>query len=170
MDDSVKREDYRTKCNNVIQGTVKELEQRYKKRTDEDMIKDIRMGIHAGEALFYLLFGRYAGMLRITFNKQAKPSMEFDDFMLELDIRLFTDRCAAFFSFDERKASFTTYLSKIAHNLLYDMNAKEVPTLDISVMQHSVCGVDEYEMFALVDAINSFRSEEHTSELQSPDH
>lgn len=153
-------ENQNTMCNNVIRGTVKELERRYKGKTDGEIIMEIRMGTHAGEALFYLLFGRYAEMLYLIFVQQSKLSMEYDDFMLELDIRLFAGHCSAFCSFDETKASFKTYLSKIAHNLLYDMRAKEIPMLDVDAMDYSVSGVDQYELFALLDAINSYPNQD----------
>lgn len=142
--------------NEVIQGTVRELEPRYKSRSDNEIIDEIRIGYHAGEALFYLLFGRYAEMLNALFRQQAVPSVEFDDFMLELDIRLFMNRCAAIIAYDERKASFKTYLSRIAHNVLYDMNAKEMPLLDASCIRDSVANVDDVEFYMLVDAINSY--------------
>lgn len=167
MDDSAKREQKelihdeacgsaRTACNNVVQETVRELEHTYKKKTDEEIIMSIRMGNHAGEALFYLLFGRYVEMLRVIFIQQSKPSMEFDDFMLELDIRLFARHCAAVSAFNGQRATFKTYLSKIAHHLLYDMREKDIPMLDVDAVECSAGGPDQYEVFMLVDAINSY--------------
>ncbi len=146
--------------NNVIRGAVAELGPRYKDRADNEILSDIRSGNRAGDALFYLLFGRYAEMLLCIFNQQAALHMESDDFMLELYIRLFAGRCAALSLFDGSKALFKTYLSKIAHNLLYDMREKEVPMLDVETVQCAVSGVDASEMFALVDAINSYPNQD----------
>lgn len=143
--------------NDVIQAAVKRLEPKYKPRSDKEIITEIGLGDSSGDALFYLLFGRYAEMLEAIFRRQSSGRIEFDDFMLELDIRLFVNRCAAIISFDENKASFKTYLGTIAHNLLYDMSAKEMPTLDIlEALRYVDCGFDEYGMSILVDAINSY--------------
>ena len=143
--------------NDVIQAAVKRLEPKYKPRSDKEIITEIGLGDSSGDALFYLLFGRYAEMLEAIFRRQSSGRIEFDDFMLELDIRLFVNRCAAIISFDENKASFKTYLGTIAHNLLYDMSAKEMPTLDIlEALRQADCGFDEYGMSILVDAINSY--------------
>ena len=143
--------------NDVIQAAVKRLEPKYKPRSDKEIITEIGLGDSSGDALFYLLFGRYAEMLEAIFRRQSSGRIEFDDFMLELDIRLFVNRCAAIISFDENKASFKTYLGTIAHNLLYDMSAKEMPTRDIlEALRQADCGFDEYGMFILVDAINSY--------------
>ena len=90
--------------NQVIQGTVNELERRYKDKTDEEVIQEMRVGEHAGEALFYLLFGRYAEMLLLIFNQQTMTIMDFDDFMLELDIKLYAQTCAVIRSFDPHRA------------------------------------------------------------------
>lgn len=143
--------------NEVIQAAVKRLEPKYKPCSDKEIITEIGLGDSSGDALFYLLFGRYAEMLEAIFRRQSSGRIEFDDFMLELDIRLFVNRCAAIISFDENKASFKTYLGTIAHNLLYDMSAKEMPTLDIlEALRYVDCGFDEYGMSILVDAINSY--------------
>lgn len=143
--------------NDVIQAAVKRLEPKYKPRSDKEIITEIGLGDSSGDALFYLLFGRYAEMLEAIFRRQSSGRIEFDDFMLELDIRLFVNRCAAIISFDENKASFKTYLGTIAHNLLYDMSAKEMPTRDIlEALRQTDCGFDEYGMSILVDAINSY--------------
>ena len=128
--------------NDVIQAAVKRLEP-----SDKEIITEIGLGDSSGDALFYLLFGRYAEMLEAIFRRQSSGRIEFDDFMLELDIRLFVNRCAAIISFDENKASFKTYLGTIAHNLLYDMSAKEMPTRDI---------LEALRQSILVDAINSY--------------
>ncbi len=143
--------------NNVIQGTVRELEQRYKALSDEAIIREIRTGNHAGEALFYLLFGRYAGMLEMIYNVQPLTLMDFDDFMLELDICLFKNECGAIQQFLPGKASFKTYLSAIAHNLLYDLRDKELPTLDILTIWNTLHDNDNVmEVMLLVDEINNY--------------
>lgn len=146
--------------NQVIQGTVRELEPRYKDKSDAELMEEIRMEFHAGEALFYLLFGRYAEMLQSIFWQQATPSMDFDDFMLELDIRLYANHCAAIHAFTGEKASFRTYLSKIAHNLLYDLRKKLMPTLDVSLAEYDMPGEDGSRMQMLVDAINKLSHRE----------
>lgn len=142
--------------NQVIQATVRELETWYKNLTDSNIIMEIRMEHHAGEALFYLLFGRYAEMLQAIFIQQAKPSMDFDDFMLELDIRLFAKHCTAIKSFDGSRASFKTYLSKIAYHLVYDLRMKETPTVDITLMDFSTTNDNSMQTMMMVDAINSY--------------
>lgn len=142
--------------NQVIQGTVRELDPRYKHLSDMDIINDIRMGRCAGEALFYLLFGRYAEMLHIIHAQNASDKVEFDDFMLELDIKLFARQCTAIINFDPNRASFKTFLSKVAHNLLYDLNAKELPMLDIGIVDDDMYDDSSFEMFAMMDAINNY--------------
>ena len=129
--------------NDVIQAAVKRLEPKYKPRSDKEIITEIGLGDSSGDALFYLLFGRYAEILEAIFRRQSSGLIE--------------NRCAAIISFDENKASFKTYLGTIAHNLLYDMSAKEMPTRDIlEALRQADCGFDEYGMSILVDAINSY--------------
>ena len=142
--------------NDIVKAAVRRLEPKYKPRTDKEIITDIGLGKNTGDALFYLLFGRYAEMLEALFLRQAPGRIEFDDFMLELDMRLFNNWYATIISFDESKASFKTYLGKIAHNLLYDMRAREMPVLDVfETLRYAVSGIDDQELFILVDAINS---------------
>lgn len=142
--------------NQVIQGTVNELERRYKDKTDEEVIQEIRVGEHAGEALFYLLFGRYAEMLLLIFNQQTMTIMDFDDFMLELDIKLYAQTCAVIRSFDPHRASFKTYLSRIARNLAYDLQKKDFPMLAFDFTDMDMPADDSGSMMMLVDAINSY--------------
>ncbi len=146
--------------NQVIQGTVKELEHRYELESDDKIIWEIITGRHQGVALFYLLFGRYVDMLRIIYNQQGKTLMDFDDFMLELDIRLYAHECAAIRAFDPTKASFKTYLSRIAHNLAYDLHRKELPTIDSDIVNLDMPVDDAYQMKMLIDAINSYPNKE----------
>lgn len=144
--------------NNVIRRTVRELERKYKDKPDEAIIWEIRTGRHAGEALFYLLFGRYADMLEVIYAQQSLTLMDFDDFMLELDIRLFKEGCEAMQRFQPGKASFKTYLSAIARHLLYDLHEKELPTLDVDALGGIL--YDEYEseeaVMSLVEEINDY--------------
>lgn len=147
--------------NYVIQGTVKELGHRYKDMPDEYILQEISMGRHAGEALFYLLFGRYADMLEIIYSQQSLTLMDFDDFMLELDIRMFKDECRAATHFKSEKASFKTYLSTIARNLLYDLREKELPTLDISALWDTFQDNDDgEEVIWLMEAINTYHNKD----------
>lgn len=143
--------------NVVIQETVRKLRLKYTNMTDEAIVKEIIMGHHAGDALFYLLFGRYADMLKLLFSKQSQTLMDFDDFMLELDIRLFKEDCRAIKCFDSDKASFKTYLSTIARNLLYDLREKELPALDVQsiameLQEHS----DMEDVMWLIEEINHY--------------
>ncbi len=143
--------------NNVIQGTVRKLERKYKGMPDEYVLQEIETGHHAGEALFYLLFGRYADMLEIIYSRQPPALMGFDDFMLELDIRLFKDGCQAVLGFRPEKATFKTYLGTIARNLLYDLREKDLPTIDIFTLWETLRDNDEREeVVRLVEAINSY--------------
>ena len=142
--------------NNVIQSMVKRLKPIYKDYSDVEIINDIRAGLSPGEALFYLLFGRYEEMLHSIFIEKSKPSMEFSDFMLELDIHLFSKDCAVINSYNENKASFKTYLSLIAHNLLHDLKKKEKPMLDVNSIENMVYKNNQDEIMMLVDAINRF--------------
>lgn len=146
--------------NQVIQGTVKELEHRYELEPDDKIIWEIITGRHQGVALFYLLFGRYVDMLRIIYNQQGKTLMDFDDFMLELDIRLYAHECAAIRAYDPTKASFKTYLSHIAHNLAYDLHRKELPTIDSDIVNLDMPFDDANQMKMLIDAINSYPDKE----------
>lgn len=144
--------------NQVIQETIRRLSPRFQPQSDGNLIQLIQSGREADDALFYLLFGRYEEMLLAIFRQKAKPSVAFDDFMLELHLKLFTNRQAAIAAFDERKASFKTYLSRIASNLLFDLNEKDWPTLEVDevTLQEHATGVDPFEMFALIDAINTY--------------
>lgn len=143
--------------NKVIQGAVRELDSKYHALADEEIISQIRMGRHSGDALFYLLFGRYAEMLEIIYSKQPQTLIDLDDFMLELDIRLFRDDCRALLKFEPDKASFKTYLSAIARNLLYDVKEKEMPTLDVqSISQDLPANAEVEEVMWLIEEINSF--------------
>lgn len=98
--------------NDVIQAAVKRLEPKYKPRSDKEIITEIGLGDSSGDALFYLLFGRYAEMLEAIFRRQSSGRIEFDDFMLELDIRLFVNRCAAIISFDETRLPLRPILAR----------------------------------------------------------
>lgn len=143
--------------NQVIQGTVKELESKYKDLSDDEIIWEIRAERHAGEALFYLLFGRYASMLEMIFSMQVLTSIDFDDFMLELDIRLFKDHCLAIKNYHSDRASFKTYLSTIARNLLYDLREKDMPTLDEEAVETALFYHSDSEaVITLVEEINSY--------------
>lgn len=145
------------KYNNVIQGTVRELKARYDGIPDDAILMDVRMGNHAGESLFYLLFERYVSMLETIFSMQATKAMDFDDFMLELDIRLYKDDCKAIRSFKSEKASFKTYLSTIARNILYDLREKELPVLDEDALESALYDrYDGEEVMMLVEEINNY--------------
>lgn len=143
--------------NDAIRHAVRGLERQYKDKPDEAIIQEMRTGRRAAEALFYLLFGRYADMLRVMYAMQSLTLMEFDDFMLELDIRLSKDGCAGVRRYRPEKASFKTYLSAIARNLLYDLREKELPTLDADSLEDTLR--DEWEgeeVMSLIEEINSF--------------
>lgn len=143
--------------NNVVRTTVRELERKYKDMPDECILQEVTTGHHAGEALFYLLFGRHAEMLKFIYSQQSLTLMDFDDFMLELDIRLFKDDCQAILSYQPQKASFKTYLSTIAHNLLYDLREKELPTLDVFALRDTLYYSSEgEEVMWLMEAINNY--------------
>jgi len=143
--------------NEVIQSTIRKIETRYSGKPDDEIIQDIRKGYHAGESLFYLLFGRYAEMLHVIFGKQAKSSMDFDDFILELDIRLFKDDCRAIRRYQSEKSSFKTYLSTIARNLLYDLREKELPVLDVDALDTVLNNhYNGDEVISLVEEINTY--------------
>lgn len=142
--------------NNIIQGTVRELEPRYKLLTDNELVELIRRGNDAGEVLFYLLYGRYATMLELLFQVHAKASLDFEDFILELNIKLFNRGCAAVCAYNERKALFSTYLKRIAHNVLYDMNMAEQPMLNIEALDSSLPDVDVSHLRDLGEIINSY--------------
>lgn len=142
--------------NQTVRDTVRTLRPRYTGRTDSEIINVIRIGRNSGEALFYLLFDRYQDMLHSLFAQEATAAMEFSDFMLELNMRLFDKGCTAVKKFDEKKASFKTYLSKIAHNLLYDLRKKEKPTLECTEDVIDATFDDGEQVMQLIDAINSY--------------
>lgn len=142
--------------NQTIEESVLSLQPIYSGLTDAQVIGEIRTGRNAGEALFYLLFGRYQEMLHVLFVQEATAAMEFSDFMLELNMRLYNQGLAAIKRFDETKASFKTYLSKIAHNLLYDLRKKEKPTIDCPDDIIDSTSDDGALMMQLIDAINSY--------------
>jgi DNA-directed RNA polymerase specialized sigma24 family protein len=138
--------------NKVIKGTVKELSSRYKDMPDDKIVQQIREGWNGGEALFYLLFGRYADMLKGLFLRFSNPSMDFDDFMLELDIKLFKCDCRVICEY-KGDSSFATYLNTIARNLLYDMRKQSMPTIDIDESMF-IESYDNSRMTYMIEAIN----------------
>lgn len=142
--------------NQTVEDCVRTLNPLYRGMSDTQVIGEIRTGRNAGEALFYLLFGRYQEMLHSLFVQEATSAMEFSDFMLELNMRLYVQGLVAMKKFDEKKASFKTYLSKIAHNLLYDLRKKEQPKIDCTECILESQDDDGYLMMQLIDAINSY--------------
>lgn len=142
--------------NQTVEYSVRALNPLYGDMTDTQVIQEIRAGRSAGEALFYLLFARYQDMLHSLFLQNATPAMDFSDFMLELNMRLYAQGLAAIKKFDEKKASLATYLSRIAHNLLYDLRKKQRPTIDCKDCIIESRDDDEYLLMQLIDAINSY--------------
>lgn len=142
--------------NQTVREAVQTFQPRYNGRTDAEIVEIIRIGWNSGDALFYLLFGRYQEMLHTLFTQEATAAMEFSDFMLELNMRLFNQGCAAVRKFDETKASFKTYLSRIAHNLLFDLRKKEKPTLECTEDVIDATFDDGELVMQLIDAINSY--------------
>lgn len=142
--------------NQTVRETVQILQPRYAGHSDSEIINVIRTGQNSGDALFYLLFGRYQDMLQTLFTQEATAAMDFSDFMLELNMRLFNQGCVAVKKFDEKKASFKTYLSRIAHNLLYDLRKKEKPTIECTEDVLDATFDDGELVMQLIDAINSY--------------
>lgn len=142
--------------NLTVKECVRTLHPRYGGLSDTEIIEKIRIGQNAGEALFYLLFGRYQEMLHAIFCQEATSAMDFSDFMFELNMRLFANDNSAINKFDADKASFKTYLSRIAHNLLFDLRKKEQPTIDYSEEFIEQSADDGHQMMLLIDAINSY--------------
>lgn len=142
--------------NLTVRESVKALQPYYDGLTDTQIIDEIRAGLNVGEALFYLLFGRYQDMLHTVFSQNSTAAIEFSDFMLELNMRLLSQELAALRRFDETKASLKTYLSKIAHNLLCDLRKKILPSIFYPEEILDPTSFDGLLVMQLIDAINSY--------------
>lgn len=145
----------------ITRKTALELEPEYGKIPDEALVRRIGKGEdESWKVLFYLLFGRYVSMLEAVFVKYAKQGLDFDDFMLELHVKMGKDHFAAVTAY-KGTARFKTYLSTIARNLLFDMGAREKPTIDIDAARY-LPYEDDYEreqMLRLLELINEFPHE-----------
>jgi RNA polymerase sigma factor (sigma-70 family) len=99
-------------------------------------------------------------MLKAVFARYAKKGLDFDDFMLELHVKMGKDHFAAVTGY-KGTARFKTYLSTIARNLLFDMGAREKPTIDIDAARY-LPYEDDYEreqMLRLLELINAYPNE-----------
>jgi RNA polymerase sigma factor (sigma-70 family) len=144
--------------NETIAGEVKEVSPRYKDKSDPDIIDEIKSGNDSGIALFYLLFGRYLSMLYALYQRTSSTIMDFDDFMLELDIKLYKNGCTAIRHFNY-ESSFATYLNTIARNILYDFSKESGPVIDTEIGISTEDNYD-YRMAEMIDAINRYPNED----------
>ena len=147
--------------NGITHKTALELESEYGGVPDEQLVARIgKEGEDSWKMLFYLLFGRYRSMLEAVFATYAGFGMDFDDFMLELHVKMGRNDFGAITGY-KGTALFKTYLSTIARNLLFDIGRREKPTIDISTVRDLPCE-DEYEreqMAQLLEIINAWPDE-----------
>ena len=138
-----------------------ELESEFGMCSDEALAARIgRPGEDSWKMLFFLLFGRYRDMCEAIFSKYAGQGLDFDDFMLELHIKLGRNDFAAISGY-KGEAKFKTYLSTIARNLLFDIDRRSKPTIDIASVRDLPCE-DDFErrqMEQLVQLINEYPDE-----------
>ena len=147
--------------NELTHRTALELEAEFGDIPDELLAGRIgEEGQDSWKMLFYLLFARYAGMLVAIFHKYAASGLDFDDFMLELHVKMGKNNFAAVRAFNG-SAQFKTYLSTIARNLLFDIGKREKPSIDIDTVHDLPCE-DDYEreqMGRLLELINAYPDE-----------
>ncbi len=143
---------------NITRKTALELEPEFGKIPDQALVLRIGQGMdESWKILFYLLFGRYVSMLEAVFAKYAKQCLDFDDFMLELHVKMGKNHFAAITGY-KGTAQFKTYLSTIARNLLFDMGKREKPTIDITAA-YDLPYEDDYEreqITRLIELINTY--------------
>lgn len=102
--------------NELIIEKVHALSNRYGEMSDEELLSIILSGSDRGEAVFYLLYGRYFTFFenlryRLCASKECLP-----DLMAELELHLLDHNCKAFHSF-HGESSFKSWLITVAHNL-----------------------------------------------------
>ena len=99
-------------------------------------------------------------MLEAVFATYAGNGLDFDDFMLELHVKMGRSHFRAVTGYNGA-AQFKTYLSTVARNLLFDMGKREKPTIDIKTVNDLPCE-DEYErerLEELLEIINAWPDE-----------
>ena len=145
----------------ITHKTALELEHEYGGIPDEQLVARIgKEGEDSWKMLFYLLFGRYESMLEAVFSTYAGRGLDFDDFMLELHVKMGRNGFSAVTGY-KGNALFKTYLSTIARNLLFDIGKREKPTIDIGSIRDLPCD-DDYErerMEQLLEIINAWPDE-----------
>jgi len=145
----------------ITHKTAVELESEYGSVPDNQLVARIgKEGEDSWKMLFYLLFGRYVSMLEAEFATYAIRGLDFDDFMLELHVKMGRNNFGAVTGY-KGTALFKTYLSTIARNLLFDIGKREKPTIDIDTVRDLPCD-DEYEreqMAHLLEIINAWPDE-----------
>lgn len=145
----------------ITHKTALELESEYGGIPDEQLVARIgKEGEDSWRMLFYLLFGRYESMLEAVFATYAGRGLDFDDFMLELHVKMGRNDFGAVTGY-KGTALFKTYLSTVARNLLFDIGKREKPTIDISSVHDLPCE-DNYErerMEQLLEIINAWPDE-----------
>jgi len=138
-----------------------ELESEYGSVPDDQLVARIgKEGEDSWKMLFYLLFGRHESMLEAVFATYAGRGLDFDDFMLELHVKMGRNNFGAVTGY-KGAALFKTYLSTIARNLLFDIGKREKPTIDISTVRDLPCDDDSEreQMAQLLEIINAWPDE-----------
>jgi RNA polymerase sigma factor (sigma-70 family) len=102
--------------NRYIQESITRLDLLYGNLDDEEIKEIIVEGDDVGNLLFYLLYGRYNGLLRSVFLRLSKKIYCFPDAMAELEIHLLANDCASLKKF-RGESKFSTWLTTTAHNL-----------------------------------------------------
>lgn len=145
----------------ITHKTALELESEYGGISDNELVARIgKEGEDSWKMLFYLLFGRYESMLEAVFATYALHGLDFDDFMLELHVKMGRNNFGAVTGY-KGNALFKTYLSTVARNLLFDIGKRGKPTIDISTVRDLPCE-DDYErerMAQLLEIINAWPDE-----------
>ena len=142
----------------LIRKTVIELEPELGKISDDDLVSRIvNGGMDSEKLLFFLLYGRMAPMLEAVFRKFSTEGFDFDDFMLELHLKLCKADYQALRNF-KHESTVKTYISNIAHNWLVDQAGKKILTVDIDAINDMPYS-DEYErdrLRQLVELIKAY--------------
>lgn len=103
--------------NNLIREKLNGLSYRYDKMSDDDLLTSILSGRGYGEAVFYLLYGRYLPDIEFQCFKIGAKAACLPDLMAELELHLLNNRCEVFRSFNG-KSSLKTWFLAVAHNLI----------------------------------------------------
>ena len=87
---------------------------------DEDILQRIFSGNNSEDALTYLLYGRYADMLKSITLKSSSVKIDFNDFIADLELKLIRDNYAKLKQLSGGN-KFKSWLYKVAYNMLLNL-------------------------------------------------